>query len=445
MKVGIVIVSYNRPEYFKQCLDSFKGAAIPTDSVVVLIDDCSTDGKTIEYFNSFHLSGINVQKIRNTTNKKIAANIKLGFELCFLQSCEVVMNFDSDAIIKPDAIEKLVKVKDSFPIHIVTGFNCITKNLDGTERHKILHTGNGYNTKKSVGGINFVIQEQQYKKYVLPALTKSIEHSGNWDHMSCINSEKDGNSIICITPSVVQHIGYVSSMGHSGIEPPDIADDFSDKLRLEEVTLIGVDCMDLNRLIKARDICIKDVEFGAVKLLSSKPSFDPTVIKIPDIRNKEEYSNFIMKELYKYVDTLYCLIFQYDGVVVDAKRFKLEFLTVDYIGATWWRKDNMNVGNGGFSLRSKKLMQICATDPNIKEFHPEDDKICRKYRKYLEKEHEIKFATEEMANEFAIEGHNVPYPDNVYSGQFGVHGNHIQGTPIYKSLPTNRGQRIRYM
>ena len=42
---------------------------------------------------------------------------------------------------------------------------------------------------------------------------------------------------------------------------------------LANVTLIGADCVDIDRLLLAADICQKDFEFGAVKLLSSTPSF----------------------------------------------------------------------------------------------------------------------------------------------------------------------------
>ena len=38
-------------------------------------------------------------------------------------------------------------------------------------------------------------------------------------------------------------------------------------LNLKNVTLLGLDCVNLDRLKIARDICVKDIEFGAVKLL----------------------------------------------------------------------------------------------------------------------------------------------------------------------------------
>ncbi len=45
-------------------------------------------------------------------------------------------------------------------------------------------------------------------------------------------------------------------------------------LTLKNITLLGLDCVDLERLKIARDICTKDIEFGAVKLLSSIESDD---------------------------------------------------------------------------------------------------------------------------------------------------------------------------
>jgi hypothetical protein len=77
-------------------------------------------------------------------------------------------------------------------------------------------------------------------------------------------------------------------------------------------------------------------------------------------------------------------------------------LQYDYVGAPWRYNDGNNVGNGWFSLRSKKLLDILAHDPHIVETHPEDDCICRVYGDYLRSKW-IKFAPEEVAKKFSIE------------------------------------------
>lgn len=67
-----------------------------------------------------------------------------------------------------------------------------------------------------------------------------------------------------------------------------------------------------------------------------------------------------------YVDTDYCLIIHDDGFIVNPHLWTDDFLKYDYIGAPWylginrgltWLQDRHNlVGNGGFCIRSKKLM-----------------------------------------------------------------------------------------
>ena len=64
----------------------------------------------------------------------------------------------------------------------------------------------------------------------------------------------------------------------------------------------------------------------------------------------------------------------------------------------------MSVGNGGFSIRSKKLLEIISKNdfPFISNMN-EDVQICRYYRAKLEKEFFIKFPTEELADKFSYE------------------------------------------
>jgi hypothetical protein len=195
----------------------------------------------------------------------------------------------------------------------------------------------------------------------------------------------------------------------------------SRKLSLPNVTLIGVDCVDVERLGKAAAICNGFVKFGVVKLLSSIKSNVFSTILIKPL-TLESYSKFMIRNLNSYIKTDYALTFQYDGFVLNPDVWTDEFFHYDYIGAPWWYDDGRNVGNGGFSLRSKKLLKILANDPHIRKFIPEDHHICRTYRKYLESKG-IKFAPEYLASRFSIEGniHQLKNGQNIWRGQFGFH------------------------
>ena len=183
-------------------------------------------------------------------------------------------------------------------------------------------------------------------------------------------------------------------------------------LQLPDVTLIGIDT-DPARLAGPLEESTRHIEFGSVCIISDVP-----------IRSIKEYSRWVCTELYKHVATSHLLIFQWDGYVKNWRDWDAAWLSYDYIGATWAHTDGMNVGNGGFSLRSRRLMEIVATDPAITEYHPEDQRICRHYRPYLESTHAIAFAPETVARRFSIEGYKQG--NRRYTTEFGFHGTRVK-------------------
>lgn len=184
-------------------------------------------------------------------------------------------------------------------------------------------------------------------------------------------------------------------------------------LYLDNVTLLGIDCLDVDRLLFAAEISTKEIRFKDVKILTHLASDHEWIVKIPPIKSIEAYSQWMIKELVQYVDTEFVLIIQHDGFVVAPNQWQDDFLAFDYLGspALW------GMGNGGFSLRSKKLLTLLAEDEAIVKTHPEDTVICKTYRSYLEKKG-IRFATPEIAHHFSIDA-------NVWQGQFGFHNSNI--------------------
>jgi glycosyltransferase involved in cell wall biosynthesis len=416
-KVGLIVTCYNRPEYLSQCIESLERADKLKGLEVVFVDDCSTDERVMRMIRNVNID--NCAVFQSESNKGIKHSLMLGMDYLITKGCDIFINLDSDAIVTNDFFTELVKWHLLAPNHITTGFNCNTKNRDGSVRHKIIDEYLYYNTKASVGGINMCFNLATYKKHILPALNKPI---GNWDHMACLSIMKEDLPIRCLEPSLVQHIGIQSSMGHASVEAPDTAEDFK-PLHLPNVTLLIVDCVNFERAEFAINKSCENIKFGAVKILSHFGGKDKRVTKIKPLTTIQEYSQFMIKELTDYFDTEYVLVIQHDGYVMNYKTWDIEFLNYDYIGATWWYKDGFNVGNGGFSLRSKKLTNACANDEIFSVCHPEDDVICRKHRKYLENKYEMVFATDSIAKKFSIEGYRQE--DNTYTNQFGFHGLNI--------------------
>jgi ADP-heptose:LPS heptosyltransferase len=163
-----------------------------------------------------------------------------------------------------------------------------------------------------------------------------------------------------------------------------------------------------------------ECDFAAVKFITDKPfEFEGIeVFNISPLRSKEEYSHFMIKELYKYFSTDYVLVIQADGYVLNGKSWLSEFLEYDYVGSPWLYSDGKNVGNGGFSLRSKKLQHALASDDFIFASDPEDQAIGRLYRDYLQQKYDIKFPLEDLADRFAYELRTPIYDTFGFHGKF---------------------------
>lgn len=188
------------------------------------------------------------------------------------------------------------------------------------------------------------------------------------------------------------------------------------------ITLCCVDCVNIELAIKALRVSAARFAFQRVILFTdvmpADPPADIEVMLIPPIRSKRDYSWFLVKGLQPHIATSHVLVVQWDGFVTDASAWEDAFFDYDYIGAPWPADlSPYPVGNGGFSLRSKKLLDALL-DPRIAQeqiFH-EDRSICVDFRELLERDYQIRFPGEALASRFSFE--------TSYNGQptFGFHG-----------------------
>lgn len=178
-------------------------------------------------------------------------------------------------------------------------------------------------------------------------------------------------------------------------------------MKLKNTTLVCIDCVDVDRAIDSVEICKHYCEFDDIKLFTSLDTDYKYKVEIDNISNLVEYNNFVIEELYKYIDTEYLLIVQWDGFILKPDSWSDEFLEYDYLGAPW-ELSSWVVGNGGFSLRTKKLMEtiskIYKLSPiKINAEMPEDFIICGYLRETLENVYGIKFPSVEVASKFSSE------------------------------------------
>ncbi len=179
-------------------------------------------------------------------------------------------------------------------------------------------------------------------------------------------------------------------------------------LRLPNVTLFTVETRahELARL--AIEDCLRVAEFGDVIIYTdnrSKLSIPGAHhLKVEDYGSKVEAVNFMYFEAPKAVVTPYMLFVEWDSGIFDPSKWTDNFLKYDYLGAPWGYLDGMSVGNGGFSLKSKRISDFFIAN---REKCPipdaaGDTAFCRTHRPFMEKEG-FCWAPEELALDFAFE------------------------------------------
>lgn len=188
------------------------------------------------------------------------------------------------------------------------------------------------------------------------------------------------------------------------------------KLSLPDVTLVIADtvCHDLTRLAVLD--CLDKADFFDVLIASDRkidvPGADIIPVRFANLADADRFRWYGWPD---YVKSTHMLVIEWDSWVLDPSMWNADWLTYDYIGAPWlWHKSN-RVGNGGFSLRSRELIEYLARNPGefANRVH-EDDVLCRLHRPHLEQVG-FTWAHETVAKDFSFE-REPPRPS------FGFHG-----------------------
>ena len=231
------------------------------------------------------------------------------------------------------------------------------------------------------------------------------------------------------------------------------------------VDLVTINCNMVEAGVKALEYSTKYIEFNNVFLLSDQTisgNFD--LISIKKIRDVEDYNNEILN-LSKHIKSEYVLIIQHDGHVINHKKWDDLFLKFDYIGAPWpnsnkWNErwkyypkemeekilKNLNlnrIGNGGFSLRSKKFLDYSRSYKEV-DGAPEDiflnilnfDKAFEYGIKYPDVKTAISFSYE-----IPLKGKNLEKEKRFHfynkNNHFGWHGNKFINSNKLLNLKNN--------
>jgi hypothetical protein len=216
----------------------------------------------------------------------------------------------------------------------------------------------------------------------------------------------------------------------------------------DNITTVIVDTQNYNLALNALINSTKNFPTKEVIVFSDQPKRwkNYSCRTINKIRSIEDYNHIILNDIVEHINTDFVLIIQYDGFVINPQKFTSEFLEVDYIGAPWNFYNYRKVGNGGFSLRSKRLCEAVKKYAYLRPpGQAEDYFICKEIGDLLEYRHGIKFAPRQLAEQFSIEGQynkNMPFGFHgiatlpfIYRNHLGyllknLHPDYLRGMPL---------------
>lgn len=195
-------------------------------------------------------------------------------------------------------------------------------------------------------------------------------------------------------------------------------------LKLKDVTCIAVTSVWVDETVDSIQRCLALAEFAEAKIVSHSKLNLPSGIKFEycnRLKSLKDYSHYMLYNLHRHVDTPYVLIVQHDGYIRNPDKWRDEFYEYDYIGAIWEHEpedpfgNRVLVGNGGFSFRSKKFIDLpikthVPWETNEGDFYKrekaiwygEDTNFCV-HNRHIYTQHGCKFAPPEVARHFSQE------------------------------------------
>ena len=198
--------------------------------------------------------------------------------------------------------------------------------------------------------------------------------------------------------------------------------------QINNCTLFVADCVNPRLAVKALEASCKHIDFKEVILFSHEKPFnfneEYKFIQISKLNNLDDYCKFMIYQLPNFITTEFAFSVHKDGFITSPELWDDNFLSYDYIGAPWKQNahfinNDRRVGNGGVSIRSKKLMDFIQKLPCGGH---EDTDICIHHRDLLDK-NGFTFAPLDLASKFSIE---IICDDleHTVENTFAFHGNH---------------------
>jgi hypothetical protein len=187
-------------------------------------------------------------------------------------------------------------------------------------------------------------------------------------------------------------------------------------MNFKDLTIVAIDSLNHNLTSLALDKTREIFPLAQVVVFGDYNFYNHGKFVKVNKFSQPEHSRICLHNVYNAVDTSWALFIQYDGFPTREDLWLDDFLKYDYIGSPM--SVPAIVGNGGFSLRSKNLLNLTRFIPqgNNPNDWLEDQLICKKYRPWLEK-HGVTFAPILLAQRWGIQSIHCADP----TGSFGFH------------------------
>lgn len=180
---------------------------------------------------------------------------------------------------------------------------------------------------------------------------------------------------------------------------------------ISDVTLIGVETRAHKLALAALADTASKAAFGEVIICTDQPGLmelsGARHVIIPDYRDKIAFGLFYYTEAAQHARTSHVLLMEWDAGINDPAMWSDEFLEYDYIGAPWpWLETKgLSVGNGGFSLWSKRLADFVYA--NRERFPIATDVLVAQVHRPAIEAAGFKWGPPDVAARFAYEGWTV--------------------------------------
>lgn len=137
---AVVVVTYNRLELLKECLDRIESQTVPAKKIIV-VNNASADG-TAEYLRGHKERDSRYCIITCAENTGGAGGFEKGIEAAEREKAECILLIDDDAILRRDYMEKIMDARKCNPDYLAYAGTVMTDGeIDTAHRRNVIRPG----------------------------------------------------------------------------------------------------------------------------------------------------------------------------------------------------------------------------------------------------------------------------------------------------------------